>query len=93
MDDGFKDFFGPFSLLGACQDRIRGIQADDVFDLVFNPGDVRAGQVDFVNDRNDFKIMIQCKIGVGECLCLDTLGSIYHQKRTFTGGKASGYFV
>ena len=37
--------------------------------------------------------MIQCQIYVSQCLCLDTLGSIYYQNRTITGSQSSADLI
>ena len=54
---------------------------------------IRAWQIDFVQNRNDFQVIFQGQIQITNRLCLNTLRSIYDQKRTFTSGDRSRYFV
>ena len=50
-------------------------------------------QVDFVNHRHDFQIVLYRHIGVGKGLRLDALGSVDHQNGALACGKAAGYFI
>ena len=93
MHDGFENFFGADSFFGAGKDGVFRVQADDVFDLVLDARDFRARQIDFVDDGNDFEMMVQGQVGVGERLRFNSLRGIDHQKRSFAGGKASGNLV
>ena len=53
----------------------------------------RGRQIDFIDDRNDFEIVIQRQIGIGECLRLDALRGIDYQQRAFAGLQAARDFV
>ena len=76
MHDRFQDFLGADPLFCAGQNGLFGIQADNVFNLVFNARNVRAGQIDFIDYRNDFEIMIQCKVRVCKRLSFNALGGV-----------------
>ena len=70
-----------------------GLQADHVFDLFLHPLRLRAGQVNFIDDREHIQIMIQRQIHVRQRLRLDSLGRIHHQHRSITGGKRPAHLI
>ena len=47
------------------------------------------GQVDLVDDRDDFQIVVQRQVGVGERLRLHALRGVHHQQRAFAGLQAA----
>ena len=51
------------------------------------------GQVDFVDDGNDFKAVVDGEVGVGEGLRLDALRCVDHQQRALAGGQRARDFV
>ena len=79
--------------LGGNQGRVLGVQADDVFNLLLDQVRLGANQIDLVDHRQDFQVIVQRQIHVGDGLGLDALGGIHHQHRPFTGGQAPGHLV
>ena len=73
--------------LGRDQDRVRGVEADHVLDLL--PDLVRLGgrQVDLVEDRHDLVVVVERLVDVGERLRLDALAGVDHQERALAGGE------
>ena len=59
LDDGFQDLVDAVARLGADHDGVRRVEADDVFDFLADPVGVGTGQVDLIDDGNDFQIVFQ----------------------------------
>ena len=70
-----------------------GVEADGAFDHLLGALDVRAGQIDFVDDGNDFEAVVDGDVAVGQGLRLDALRGIDHQQRAFAGGQRAGDLV
>ncbi len=83
LHDRFEDFVNTDPLLGADQNRVAGIEADYVFNLFANPLGFGGGQIDFINNRNNFEIMVQREISICERLRFDSLRCIDHKQRAF----------
>ena len=54
---------------------------------------VGGGQVDFVDDRYDFQVMLNGKVGVGQGLGFNALGGIHHQQRPLAGRQRAGDLI
>ena len=54
---------------------------------------VCAGQIDFIDNWNDFKAIVQRKVYVCERLRLNALRSIYHKHCTFACSKRARNFI
>ncbi len=93
LDHRFQDLRDAGAFLGRGQDRIGAIQSDHFLDLFADALRVGAGQVDLIDDRNNFKIMFQGKVNIGQGLGLDALGGVHHQQGPFAGRQAAGYFI
>ena len=93
MDDGFQDFVDADALLGAAQDGVAGVEADDGFDLLADAFRFGGGEIDLVDDRDDFEIVVQREVGIGEGLGLHALGGVHHQQGAFAGLQAARNFV
>ncbi len=50
-------------------------------------------QVDFIHDRNDFQVVLNGQIQIGNGLCLNALRRIHDQQGAFTGRNAARHFV
>ena len=50
-------------------------------------------QVDLIQDRDDHQVMLHGDIDIRQCLCLDSLCSIYNQHRSFAGGQGTRNLV
>ena len=93
VDDGFQDFVNADALLGAAQHGVAGVEADDGFDLLADALGLGRRQIDFVDDRNDFQVVVQGQVGVGEGLGLDALRGVHDQQGAFAGLQAARDFV
>ncbi len=71
------------ALLGAHQQRVAGIEADHFFDLFPNALRLGGRQIDLIDDRNNFEIVVQRKVSIGERLRFHALRRIHHQQRAF----------
>ena len=70
-----------------------GGQPDDLLDLAAGLVRLRAGQVDLVDDRDDFEPAVHRQVRVGERLRLHTLGGIDEQQRALAGSQRAGHLV
>lgn len=59
--------------LGRRQYCIAAVQPHHFLDFPFDSIRVGTWEVDFVQHWNDFQFVFQCKVDIGECLCLHTL--------------------
>ena len=50
-------------------------------------------QINFIDNRQNFQIIFQCQIGIGQSLGFNALGSIHNQNSTLTGCQRTGYFI
>ena len=50
-----------------------------------HPLDVGGRQIDLVDDRQQFQVVIQCQVEVGDRLGLDALGCVHDDQRTVAG--------
>ena len=54
LDNGFQDLVDAEARLGADHDSVGGIKADDVFDFLADSVRIGTGQVDLIDDGDDF---------------------------------------
>lgn len=69
----------------------RGIetrQTDYVLHFLCDPIRFCTGKVDFVQDGNDFQVVLHGQIGVGQRLGFHALAGVHHQHSTLAGGQA-----
>ena len=92
-DDRFEHVVDADAFLGAGENRVGGVEADDLLDLLLGALDVGAGQIDLVDHRNNFQPVIEREIDVGERLRLDALARIDDQQRALARGQAARNFV
>ena len=79
--------------LGADQDCARGVETDRAFDHFLCALNVSAGQIDLVDDRNNFQPVVDGEIGIGQRLRFHSLGGVHDQQRAFTGSQRTRDFV
>ena len=72
---------------------IAGIQSDYIFNFLAHNIRLCTGKINFIDNRNDFQIIIQSQIDIGQCLCLDALCRIHNQNGSLTGRKRTGYLI
>ena len=78
---------------GADFRRVHGGNADDVLNLVLHPQRVRRRQINFVQHRQNFQIVVQCQIGIGKGLRLHALRGVYDQQGALAGCQRPGNLV
>ncbi len=86
-DDRLEHLLDALALLGRGEHRVRGVQADNVLDLLLGPLHVRGGQVDLVDDRDDLEVVVERHVDVGERLRLDPLRRVDDQQRPLARGE------
>ena len=89
----FQHLLDSDALLRAHQDRVLRRKPDHLLDLLANPLGLGRRQIDFVDHRNDFEIVMQRQVRVGERLRFHALRRIHHQQRAFAGLQAARNFV
>ena len=93
LHDRFEDLVDVQARFGRDADGARRIDADDVLDLLLDALLVGRRQVDLVQDGENFEIVLERLIDVGERLRLDPLGGIDHQHRALAGRQRARHFV
>jgi hypothetical protein len=81
VHDGLERLVNAGSRLGTRKDRAVGVEPDDVLDLPLALVGLRARQVDLVDHRHDFEVVVDRQVGVGEGLGLHALRRIHQQQR------------
>ena len=79
--------------LGADLHGIRGVQTDDVLDLLLHPFGFGRWQVDLVEDRHDLVIGIDRLVDVGKGLRFHALRRIDHQQAALARGQATADLI
>ena len=92
-DDRFQYVVDADARLGAGEHRFGCVEADHLLDLRLHLFRFGRRQVDLVDDRHDFMIMLDRLIDIGERLRLHALGGIHHQQRAFASGEAARHFI
>ena len=86
-DDGLQHLGNVEPGLGRDQDGVRGVEPDHVLDLLPYLLGLGRRQIDLVEHRHDFVIVLDRLVDVGERLRLDALRRIDHQQRALAGGE------
>ncbi len=73
MHDRFQHLVNALAGLGAHRDGVGGVQPDCLLDCFLRAQDVRRWKIDFVDDRNDFKAVVDGQIRIGKSLRLHAL--------------------
>ena len=69
------------------------VQSDHGLDLLANPLRLGRRQIDLVDHRNDFQIVMQRQVRVRQRLRLHALRRVHHQQRAFARLQAARNFV
>ena len=64
-----------------------------LLDLLADPLGLGRRQVDLVDHRNDFQVVVQRQVGVGQRLRFHALRGVHHQQRALAGLQAARNFV
>ena len=89
MHDGFQHLVNADALLGADQHGVLGVESDHLLDLLANSLRLGGGEVDFIDHRDDFQVMMKRQVGVGQRLRFHALRGVHHQQRAFAGLQAA----
>ncbi len=93
LDDFLQDFVDVDVVLGRDQRRVAGIEADDFLDLLPDNFRLGGGQVDLVDDRQDFQVGVDRQVDIGQGLGFDALGGVDDQHGAVAGGQGARDFV
>ncbi len=89
MHHRFENLLDAAAVLAAGEDGGVAVEADDLFELALRLVGLRRRQVDLVDDRDDFEIVLDREIGVGQRLRFDALRRVDQQQRAFARGQRS----
>ena len=93
MHDRLEHLLDALAGLGRDLERVMGVKADHVLDLLAHPVGLRRRQVDLVQDRHHLMMVVERLIDIGERLRLDALGRVDHQQRALAGGQRSVHLI
>ncbi len=93
VDDRFENLVDPRALLGAREDRVARVEADDFLDLTLRFVGLRARQVDLVDDRDDLEAVLDREVGIRERLGFHALRRVDNQQRALRRGERPGDLV
>ena len=92
-DNGFEQLRNAGAVFGGNQQSGFTGQTERVFKLLAAFVNHGVGQVDFIDNRNDFQAGIDGEVGVGDGLGFDTLRGIHQQDSAFTGVETARDFI
>ena len=69
------------------------INADNFFYLIDHPLWIRGGQIDLVQNGQDFEILLNRRVAIGHALRFNALRRIDDQQGTFAGRQGARYLV
>ena len=93
VDDRLEHLVDADAGLGGHQQRVGGVEADGLLDLLLDPVGARDRQIDLVEHRDDVEIVVERDVDVGERLRLDALRGVDDQERAFAGGQRPRHLV
>ncbi len=79
--------------LGADEDRVGGLDPDDVLDLFDHAFGLGRRQVDLVDDRHHLEALLECRVAVRDALRLNALCRVHDQQRALACGERTRHFV
>jgi len=85
VDNGFENRVNAHARFGRNWQGFGAVKADAFFDFGLHAVNLGAGQVDFIEHRHYFVVVIQSKVDVGKRLRFHALSGVNHQQRTFAG--------
>ena len=93
LDDRLEDLVDADAFLGAGENRVARVEADDLLDLPPRLVRLRARQIDLVDDRDDLEVVLDREVGVGQRLRLDALRRVDEQQRALARGERPRHLV
>mgnify|MGYP000127318842 CR=1 FL=1 len=93
LHDGFEYFVHPLARAARCGDDFLVAAPQQVGYLVLDLFDHGSLHVYLVDDGNDFEVVSESEIEVGDGLCLYPLRGIHDKQRPFARGDGTGYLI
>src|SRR6185503_8134921 len=93
LHDGFEDIRHTLAGFRAYGNRITRVESNRAFNHFLGATDIGAGQVDFVDERNDFQSMFDGQGGICQGLSLHALRCINHQQRALARCQRTRNFI
>ena len=93
IDHALQQFGNAQARLRADLERFARVQADDVLDLRGDALRLGLRQVDLVEHRKHFEVLLDRLVAVRDGLCLDALCRIDDEQRALAGGERPGHLV
>ncbi len=93
MDNGFENIVDADALLGAAQHGVARVDPDHGLNLLANAFGLGGRQVDFIDDGNNFEIVVQREVRIRQRLRFHALRRIHHQQCAFAGLQAAGNLI
>ena len=93
MHDGFKDLLNVEAGLGAYGHRVIGWEPDGLLDHGLGALDIGTGEIDLVDDGDNFEAVRDGEIGVGEGLGFHALRGIHDEQGALAGGERARDFI
>ena len=93
MDDRLQHLVDAQAGLGRDHQRVAGVEADDVLDLLLHLLRLGGRQVDLVEYRHDLEVGVDRLVGIGQRLRLDALGRIDQEQGTLAGAHRAADLV
>jgi hypothetical protein len=81
------------SLLGVNQHSVARVEADHGFNLLADALGLGRREIDFVDHGDDFEVVMQRQMGIGERLRFHALLRVHHQQGALAGMLAARDFV
>ena len=91
--NGLQHILNTQARLGTAQHCVAGINADNVLDFLLHMLGVGAGQINFIDNRDNFQIVVQGQIHIGQGLGFNALGSVNYQQCALAGRQSTGHLI
>ena len=85
MNDRFQHFCDALAGLGAYRDGVGRVQSNGFLDCFLGAENIGRRKIDFVDDGNDLKAVVDSQVGVGKRLSFNPLAGVDHQQRALAG--------
>ncbi len=89
----FENFFDAEAAFCADQQRVFGGNGEDTFDLFLCEIRLRGGQINFIDHRNNRKVVPRGEKSIRDGLRFDALRRVDNEERAFAGGEGARDFV
>ena len=93
LDDGLQHIAHIQACFRGNARSLRRIETDNFLDFIPHFLRLSGRQINFVDYRDDFQVMIQCHITIGQGLSFNALRSIDYQQGTFAGSQCTADFI